>query len=300
MKEQRFGIEIEMTGITRKQAADAVAVAKTINGKASYTRGSYDTYEVKAADGRVWKLMSDSSITAENSKGGAATSEYKVELVSPICRYEDIETVQEIVRALRKAKARVNPSCGLHLHIDAAAHTARSLKNLANIVASKESLLFKALKVDGNRENYCKKADKDFMTALNKRKYATTDAIKTLWYRGYNPDYEARTHYSNTRYRALNLHSVWQKGTVEFRLFNSTLHAGEVKTYIQLCLAINNQALTQTSAAYRETVTTNDKYTFRTWLIRLGLNGEEFETARYHLLKNLDGNIAWREVRTAA
>ena len=78
-------------------------------------------------------------------------------------------------------------------------------------------------------------------------------------------------------------------------MFNSTLHAGEVKTYIQLCLAISHQALVQKSAAYRKTQTENEKYTFRTWLLRLGMIGEEFKTARHHLLKNLDGNIAWRD-----
>jgi hypothetical protein len=56
----------------------------------------------------------------------------------------------------------------------------------------------------------------------------------------------------------------------------------------------------QTSASYKETTTTNDKFTFRTWLIRLGLNGDEFETARHHLLKNLTGDIAWRNNRRAA
>ena len=39
----------------------------------------------------------------------------------------------------------------------------------------------------------------------------------------------------------------------------------------------------------------NEKYTFRTWLLRLGLIGDEFKTARQHLLKNLEGNIAWRD-----
>lgn len=39
----------------------------------------------------------------------------------------------------------------------------------------------------------------------------------------------------------------------------------------------------------------NEKYTFRTWLLRLGLIGDEFKTARQHLLKNLDGNIAWKD-----
>ena len=93
----------------------------------------------------------------------------------------------------------------------------------------------------------------------------------------------------------MNLHSVFYKGTIEFRLFNSTLHAGEVKSVIQLCLAISHQALIQKSARYAKTVSDNEKYTFRTWLLRLGLIGDEFKTARHHLLKNLDGNIAWKD-----
>ena len=88
---------------------------------------------------------------------------------------------------------------------------------------------------------------------------------------------------------------MFNKGTIEFRLFNSTLHAGEIKSYIQLCLAISHQALVQKSARKSKTISDNEKYTFRTWLLRLGLIGEEFKTARYHLLKNLDGNIAWKD-----
>ena len=107
-------------------------------------------------------------------------------------------------------------------------------------------------------------------------------------------DYSYR-HYDDTRYHALNLHSVFNKGTIEFRLFNSTLHAGEIKSYIQLCLAISHQALVQKSARKTKTQSDNEKYTFRTWLLRLGLIGDEFKTARHHLLKNLDGNIAWKD-----
>ena len=114
---------------------------------------------------------------------------------------------------------------------------------------------------------------------------------KKIWYNGRD---ESHIHYSQTRYRALNLHSVWQKGTVEFRCFNSTTHAGKVKAYIQLCLAISHQAKSQAGATRRHTETTNAKYTFRTWLLRMGLIGDEFKTARLHLLKNLSGNIAWR------
>ena len=75
---------------------------------------------------------------------------------------------------------------------------------------------------------------------------------------------------------------------------NSTLHAGEVKAYIQLCLAISHQALTVASASPARPVTDNPAYTFRCWLLRLGMNGEEFKTARTHLLKHMPGNAAWR------
>ena len=87
----------------------------------------------------------------------------------------------------------------------------------------------------------------------------------------------------------------FKKGTVEFRLFNGTLHAGKIKAYIQLSLAIGAQALNQRSASRTKTQTTNEKYTFRTWLLRLGLIGDEFKTAREHLLKPLPGCIAWRD-----
>lgn len=82
---------------------------------------------------------------------------------------------------------------------------------------------------------------------------------------------------------------------MEFRLFNSTTHAGKIKAYIQFCLAISAQALNQRCASRQKTQTTNEKYTFRTWLLRLGLIGDEFKTARIHLLEHLDGCIAWRD-----
>lgn len=60
-------------------------------------------------------------------------------------------------------------------------------------------------------------------------------------------------------------------------------------------MAISNQALTQAKASRRKTYSSNKKYTFRTWLLRLGMIGDEFKTARYHLLKHLEGCIAWKD-----
>ena len=186
----------------------------------------------------------------------------------------------------------MNSSCGIHVHVDASSHTSQTLRNIVNIMASKEDLLYKALQVRVSREHYCMKADTRFLDDLNQRKPATMREVERLWYNGYGG---RQYHYDDSRYHGLNLHSVFSKGTIEFRMFNSTLHAGEIKSYIQLCFAISHQALVQKSASRTKTHPENEKYTFRTWLLRLGLIGDEFKTARQHLLKNLEGNIAWRD-----
>lgn len=290
MRTQNFGIEIEMTGITRSAAAKVIA--GHFGTTATHVGGTYDTYSVRDGDDRQWKVVSDSSLTCTDRNGRSAGRLYAVEFVSPICHYEDIETIQELVRKLRAAGARVNSSCGIHVHINAAPHTAKTLRNIVNIMASKEDLLYKTLQVNVERQRYCKKMDTRFLDEMNSRPPMTLDGVKSKWYNG--GDYSYR-HYDDTRYHALNLHSVFSKGTIEFRLFNSTLHAGEIKSYIQLCLAISHQALVQKSARKTKTQSDNEKYTFRTWLLRLGLIGDEFKTARHHLLKNLDGNIAWKD-----
>lgn len=294
MKDQRFGIEVEMTGITRE---DAAKIAAAYFGTSSrYLGEGYDSYAALDTQGRQWKFVSDASITAQRKNGRrteAASSAHQTELVSPICRWEDIETVQELVRKLKSAGAISNKSCGIHVHIDASPFDANSLRNITNIMAAKEDLIYKALEVSVARQHrWCRPADQRFLEELNRQKPQSLEQVKRIWYNGGD---RSHSHYDDSRYHCLNLHSVFQKGTVEFRLFNGTLHAGKIKSYIQLSMAIGAQALNQRSASRTKTQTTNEKYTFRTWLLRLGLIGDEFKTAREHLLKPLPGCIAWRD-----
>ena len=103
----RFGIEIEMTGITRTKAANTVA--KYLRGTVEKLYDSYDTHRITTEDGRVWTIVSDISILPQKKVNGenvSADKTYSVELISPILTYnEDIETLQEIVRNLRNAGA---------------------------------------------------------------------------------------------------------------------------------------------------------------------------------------------------
>ena len=99
MRDQNFGIEIEMTGLTRANAAQVLA--GYFGTDATHVGGVYDAYTVRDGEGRQWKIMSDASIHCQNRNGHNASRLYAVEFVSPICRYEDIETIQELVRKLR-------------------------------------------------------------------------------------------------------------------------------------------------------------------------------------------------------
>ena len=295
MKTQRFGIEIEFTGITRKEAA-LVLDQQLHVAEHRYAGGNYDAYEILDDKRRIWKIVSDASIDPERKEDKqiiSAESSYKVELVSPILNYGDIGILQDIIRALRAEGAFTNKSCGIHIHVDAYPHTPASLKNLVNIMASKEDLLYKALGIEEERLVYCKKVNEELIKTINKKKPRTLEELADIWYQGYGVG-PREIHYHQSRYHGLNLHSTFTKGTVEFRLFNSTLHAGKVKAYLQFCLALNNQALTQKKASARRTYTDNEKYTFRCWMLRMGLKGYEFRTCRLHLLANLTGNSAWR------
>ena len=148
LKTQTIGVEIEMNHITRKNAAK---LAADFFGTGRYEdtahRNGYYTWSAWDAEGREWKFQRDVSIAGADSE--------KCELVTPILHYEDIEILQELVRRLRKAGAisHAGVGAGVHIHIGANGHTPQTLRNLANIMASHESLLAEALKLDTNRSD---------------------------------------------------------------------------------------------------------------------------------------------------
>ena len=299
MKAQTIGVEIEMNNITREKASKLTADFFG-TGRHEYTanRNGYQTWSAWDAQGREWKFQRDVSI--------AGTDSEKCEMVTPILTYSDIENLQELVRRLRKAGAKSDYTrgCGVHVHIGADGHTAQSLRNLANIMASHEELLIESLKIDNGRTSqYCKTVNPNFLKKLNEKKPSTMAQLADIWYTTNHASSGRNQHYNGSRYHQLNLHSVFTKGTVEFRLFQfdkpengkqNGLHAGQLKTFIQLALALSEMAKELKTASPKKSTSENKKFLMRTWLIRLGFVGDEFATAREILMKNLDGDCAFR------
>ena len=304
MKKQTIGVEVEMNNISREKAA---RLAAEFFGTGRYEntahRNGYCTWSAWDADGREWKFQRDVSIAGPESE--------KCEMVTPILTYADMETLQELVRRLRKAGAKSDATrgCGVHIHIGAKGHTAQALRNLANIMASHESPLADALALDrGRMHRYCRTVDSRFLDQVNRKKPTTLAGLADIWYGSQNADYSRSQHYNDSRYHMLNLHATFTKGTVEFRLFQfdapsdgkqNGLHAGQLKSYIQLCLALSQMAKTVRTASPKPQQNENPKYAMRTWLLRLGFIGDEFKTARELLTKRLDGDAAFRSGRAA-
>lgn len=139
MKRQTIGVEVEMNNITRENAARIAA---------DYFRNRQ--IQIYSRQKRLLHLVSlgHRGQRVEIPKGckPAGLTVEKCELVTPILKYEDIPLLQELIRRLRKAKAKSDATrgCGVHIHIGANGHTAQTLRNLANIMASHESLIASA------------------------------------------------------------------------------------------------------------------------------------------------------------
>ena len=302
MKKQTIGVEVEMNNITRKEAA---MLAATFFGTGRYEdtarRNGYYTWSAWDAQGREWKFQRDVSI--------AGPDDEKCEMVTPILTWDDIETLQELCRQLRHkgAKSDATRGCGVHIHIGANGHTPQTLRNLANIMASHEDLLTAALNLDTSRINrYCRTVNRVFLSRVIQKKPKTMSALADLWYNMQNASYGRDQHYNDSRYHMLNLHATFTKGTVEFRLFQfdaptadrkGGIHAGQLKSYIQLCLALSQMAKTVRSASAKPQQNENPKYAMRTWLLRLGFIGDEFKTARDLFTNRLEGDAAFRNGR---
>lgn len=299
MKKQTVGVEIEMNNITREKAAKKAA---EFFGTGRYAntarRNGYSAWSAWDAQGREWKFQKDVSIEGPESE--------KCEMVTPVLTYGDIELLQQLVRVLRKAGGRssADRGCGVHIHIGGEGHTPKTIRNLVNIMAAHEEQLTQAVRIDRWRQSrYCRTVDPDFLERLNRRKPKTMEALSRCWYNGERDT----SHYSSTRYRMLNLHSFFNRyHTIEFRLFQfdgpgdgrqGGLHAGQLKSMIQLCLAMSELAKELRYASPKKQQDENVAYALRCWMLRLGFIGDEFKTAREYFMRNAEGNCAWRHGR---
>ena len=283
MKTLRFGIEIESEGLNRERLANANQTV--VGGEAAYEGPGW---RVTDRTGRVWRVVPDGSLS-----GGEASGE----IVSPILCYSDIEELQRVVRAVRLAGGRADQTTGVHVHLDGSRFDVKSAANFVKLMHKQERLIEHALGVSPARlARYCKPIEAAFIERLETRRPRTMAELSEAWYGRINL---TPSRYDSSRYHGINLNSLFFRGTLELRYFNGTMHAGEVKAYIQLSLALAAKALASKAASSkrRDFNPATAKFDFRVLLLGLGFVGPEFATARHHLTKRLAGSAAWKGQR---
>jgi len=222
---RRFGIEIEF-GLRGQASLQDVVTA--IREAGLSTRTSMHGYTGNSMT--EWVVKTDGSV----SHGG--------ELVSPPLDFENPEhraQVDRAVAALVTAGAKTYQQAGIHVHIESGDFQAKDLSALVRVFTKFEDCIWRIASsgwqtIRSGARQYCKPLSQQQVEGLAKAR--TDDQVKRAYYgQGYA---YASGHGHGSRYHGLNLHSHFYRGTVEFRVFNSSLNAARIQTYIAICMAL--------------------------------------------------------------
>jgi hypothetical protein len=165
---------------------------------------------------------------------------------------------------------------GVEVKLPIEGHSATSLKNIINMLYSKQQLIMMAFETD---EPFM---DEDFAEDLNKEQALDLEGLKKVTQRlgaerspGFQVDFE--------------------EGTFSFYLYGSELSDERISAFKDLVALIAQYAKTLNRASFKQAQDDNPKYALRTWLIRIGMNGPEYKETRKTLLKHLEGSGAFRK-----
>lgn len=312
-----WGCELEGTFATRCQCARVIA--KYFNTSYQHEVGSYDKYLINTSYG-VWTVMRDSSVTPLKKRNGVAVSasdEYRVEIVTPpLVGAPAIPMFQEVVRALRKQVGFapcVTAGCHIHIGLQSLPEQKKPLTiiNVFNELHSKQDLLLDSLGITtaSVRYGYCRKIPTALVKEFQSVKRSKKDNLKLsdvadAYYSVLGDRRQMYTRYPSARYficnatRCLLPDSRYFLNTIEFRVFNSTNHAGQLKSYIQFCLLLVQYASSISKSSYKVTEVREGEsrcYKWRCFLLKLNVIGDEFKTMRHFFLDKFGNESrAWR------
>jgi len=154
-------------------------------------------------------------------------------------------------------------------------HTGATLTNLVHMIEGKRKLINKSI-CCGNAFFISER----FLEALREKEPETVDDFLRV--------------VEVTEANKENLGVTFETDCISFTGFTVVENAEKVKAYMDLAALMNKMSKEQKRVRITTTETDNEKYAFRVWLIRLGMNGNEYKTSRKYLLENLSGNSAFR------
>ena len=215
---------------------------------------------------------SDTEIV-EKVLDGLADAGYTSETVTPP-EGTDAAEADEPEEADAEPEPNSGFPVGASISFPLANHTVQSLTNLICMIHSRGTLLSKA--TGGNFS-----ADKSLADEIGKYEFRSVHEL-IAFIREWDETNPPLTGIS------------FDSETITFDGFGEAPDADYVQTYMKLAAAMNQMALTQKRVQAKDVDDSNEKYAFRIWLIRLGMNGSEYKEDRKRLMEDLSGHAAFR------
>lgn len=198
---RRFGVEFEAYNVDQDRLCEALNAA----GIACATEWYNHTTR------NHWKIVTDSSLRGNRT----------FELVSPVLKGEQgIEELKTVCRVLNECGAKVNKSCGTHVHIDAQNMDLPIWKRVYINYARLENVIDDFMPVSRKRNNngYCKGYShfNNFEEKIN--------AARSL---------HAIDDFFGSRYYKINPKSYARHNTIEFRQHSGTVEFEKISNWIR-------------------------------------------------------------------
>lgn len=215
-----FGVEIEAVGVYPSQVAEAMS-DNNIECHSEHYNHTTRPY---------WKIVSDSSL--RDNTGAGKT----FELVSPKLKgKQGLEEIEKVCGVLQSIGAKINKSCGLHVHHDAADFTAKNFRNLFALYGKMEQTLDRMMPASRRYNNnyMCKSISKTMRNGLEEFKACETIEDYKNWFLIFGD-----------RHSKLNIHSYWIHGSIEFRHHSGTIEAEKITNWVVMTQIMMNRAKT--------------------------------------------------------
>ena len=220
-----FGVEIEFFGITPQTAINALAQVGI--------RASYEGYtHTVMAD---WKIVTDVSVTSTGTGTGRG-----LELVSPILRgASGLAQMENALTAIRTAGAKVNRTCGVHVHVGMDGLVGAQLMQVIDLYHANQNHIDNLVSRSRRNTNYAKHFTNASLTSgYSAQVFNTLRGTRTA-----SATASVRRSTSNAdRYYVVNVTAYAKYGTLEFRQHQGSLNGKKVGAWVQFILALVEKA----------------------------------------------------------
>lgn len=197
----------------------------------------YIGLEIEAEDGKRDQLILPKGCGIEDD----GSLDNGTEVTTPPRQMHEFEEVlHATTKSMRDSGFVIHDTCGLHVHLDATDFKTNYTKisNLFRTFYAIENVIYAMLPEKRKTNTYCKPLNHDYLFSTISR-HKSPHEIDEAWYK-HSPN--KFSHHDHSRYHGLNLHSIFYRGTIEFRYHSGSLNELKILNWVNFLLHVTEYA----------------------------------------------------------